>query len=110
LSKKSRKKDTFSLGVSHALALMGTAHTGWTRSRASRVLHAPARYTKEKDSSPITFLGKRTDPNPPLAPPGGEIGSNKNPILKINALANLDSHMKTFVKGNAVNFQIPSET
>jgi hypothetical protein len=28
LSKKKRKKDTFSLGVSHSLVLMGTAHTG----------------------------------------------------------------------------------
>ncbi len=28
LSKKKRKKDTFSSGVSHSLALMGTARTG----------------------------------------------------------------------------------
>jgi hypothetical protein len=28
LSKKSRKKDTFSLGVSHSLALPGTARAG----------------------------------------------------------------------------------
>jgi hypothetical protein len=56
------------------------------------------------------LLGKRTDPNPPLAPPGRGIVFNRNPILKVVAVSYLDSYRQTFVKGDPINFQIPSRT